>query len=348
MRLVAVSIVLALLFSGCTTLSTSPAGDDLCSHVPSPSPRPTAAGGTPLPTDTEEPTPGRTPAYAPPPIAESGWEVYHSLEGSRFHETGLHQAVIRDQEEWTCFWRIHSHGGVLFHPVDFDEDTILVITLGPQPSAGHAIHSVGIQGTEHGFEVRYERVRPAPECALEGERADAPIPTLLIRHRPADPLPYSFKETGVRTWYCVPMQENVTEGAPVRFDEVASQRPFGGDLRDFSDPAVMVLEAPEPWHPYLGDLFSDGGDIEDRFDEAFLLVATSGARPSFEYDLEIRSLERNDHGHQLRLEETRPGAGCPVTPAISSPSVFAWVPRDDAPPKVEATLDVEQVDCGEP
>lgn len=71
MRLGGVFVVLLMALSGCTTLSEpTQVGTDLCPLVEPPTPRPTIAGGTPVPPDTTEPSPGRTPAYTPPDLAE--------------------------------------------------------------------------------------------------------------------------------------------------------------------------------------------------------------------------------------------------------------------------------------
>lgn len=332
------------------TLSTQPGEDSaLCPLVEAPSPRPTVAGGTPVPPDTDEPSPGRTPARSASPLEPGEWTVYRSLEGSPFHETGLRHAVIRDQENWTCFWRIHSGGGVLFHPIDFEEEVILVLTLGPQATTGHAIRPLGIDDTPEGYVLRYEHIAPGPRCELDDGFRHAPAPTLLIRHRPDDPRhDHGFADAGQRVWDCFPVGDTVRSGDPVAHEVVGNHRHTSSQFLGFRVPTVLLFDEPVPWHPYSRAIFGDQRIDPDRFATERLVVATLGYRPSTGYDLEPVSLHAHDGTLQLRLEETAPGEGCVVGGAVTTPFLFIWVERTDASDAdVAAALETNQVDCSQ-
>lgn len=353
-------VVVALFLAGCVAepeghggrAEVRADGTNVCARVEAPTPSPIVTAGRTLWPSSATPGSSGTPTNASPPLDEDGWDVYQRRAGSHFHETGLREAVIRDEDAWECFWRATTGGSSGSPPIDFSKDAMLVITLGPQETLGHSIHPIGVREGDEGYLVEFAPVRPGTDCHMGDEYVGSPAPLIILRHRPQHlEWNHTFVEQEARVWECEAIVGQTEPGRPISFNvtvpgESRMSHPYGETFEHFNGSTVMVLNESRPWHPYLGEFFTEHPEMEDSLAEGFFLVATLGSRGNMEHTISIRSIEWASGTFQVRLDETSPGAGCAVSPLVTAPYLVAWVERvDDQSPQVEASLETERVDC---
>jgi hypothetical protein len=100
-------------------------------------------------------------------------------------------------------------------------------------------------------------------------------------------------------------------------------------------PATRVIRTQKRWREAWRTLGGPARRPRIDFSRYMLIAVTQGRQRSGGYGIEIAKIERTTSGRHVTVLETRPGAGCPVTLAITAPYHVVRVRRSAARPTVE-------------
>ena len=103
--------------------------------------------------------------------------------------------VIRDQDQFQRIWdRFFARRFDRPMPaIDFSTQMVVVVTMGPQPTAGYAVRITGVSRNDRGIVVHVTTSSPGPNCTVAQVRT---LPTAFSRLRKTDrPVQFEFTRT---------------------------------------------------------------------------------------------------------------------------------------------------------
>ena len=103
--------------------------------------------------------------------------------------------VIRDQDQFQRIWdRFFARRFDRPMPtIDFTTQMVVVVTMGPQPTAGYAVRITRVSRNERGIVVHVTTSSPGPNCTVAQVRT---LPTAFSRLRKTDrPVHFEFTRT---------------------------------------------------------------------------------------------------------------------------------------------------------
>lgn len=171
----------------------------------------TAAACTPVVTPPDGPTPAVLGACCPETDAEiiALFRQYeNTAQAARPPElavlpyrsssglTERERIVVRDQASWAALWTriVGSHRPAPATPaVDFDDEMIVVVSMGTRPTGGYAIYIDGVTAVRGNLVISTREVRPGPSCFTTQALTQ---PVALVRLERSD-LPVSFVNRNV-------------------------------------------------------------------------------------------------------------------------------------------------------
>jgi hypothetical protein len=107
------------------------------------------------------------------------------------------RVVARDAGEWARIWSEHQAGrqpAEPLPPVNFQEEMVIAVTMGVQPTGGYAIEVSGVELRVDALRVTVERTVP-PAGAMLIQALTAPYHFAAV---PRTDLPVRFAETTTR------------------------------------------------------------------------------------------------------------------------------------------------------
>lgn len=100
--------------------------------------------------------------------------------------------VIRTQEDFQRLWDrfFASRTDRPMPTIDFATQMVVVVSMGPQPTAGYAVRITGVRRTERGIVVLVTTLSPGPNCTVAQVRTH---PVAISRLRKTDrPIQFEF------------------------------------------------------------------------------------------------------------------------------------------------------------